>query len=360
MSHSPGPFRYELDRKRNRFNIIDAQNQIVATVVGTPGHFEANAALLAAAPDLLRLVKAQGVGEANIRGDVIVGAIDVTKIDSAVSFHQAAVAEAKALAPRGVSTWRTWIVGLGRHRHILRRALPYVLVGGAAVAVMPVARLIRSSANTSAPIRARLAKVLGLGTIGWWTFDEGSGALVRDTSGKGKDGVWHGTSVHAAPGKVGLGAGRFNGLDDYVEIGNIRLADEISVTAWVNSPTFSRNGFVIVKNPVNTQWGLFFELGALKWRAGGPCVPELSAANPSSGLWHHIAATQHGRAATLYVDGVAVATSRNCPAIGDGEGIVEIGRYDNGYYFSGLIDDVHLYRRALAADEISTLFHAVK
>ena len=51
--------------------------------------------------------------------------------------------------------------------------------------------------------------------IGWWTFDEGAGQALYDSSGNGYQGAWQGTAAGAngyySPGKVGPWAGSFNG-----------------------------------------------------------------------------------------------------------------------------------------------------
>jgi hypothetical protein len=118
-----------------------------------------------------------------------------------------------------------------------------------------------------------------------------------------------------------------------------------------------QNGFVVGKNPVNTQWALFFESdGHLKWRGAG-ADKEVRCAPPADRNWHHIAARQEGRTASLYVDGVRCATA-SVPAIGNETGSITIGRFDGVkyYYFNGRIDDVRIYNRALSDNEISQLF----
>jgi hypothetical protein len=63
--------------------------------------------------------------------------------------------------------------------------------------------------------------------VGWWQFDEGSGTVAKDSSGKGNDGTLNGGPQWVA-GYSG-GALKFDGTDDYVDCGNDASLD---LTAW--------------------------------------------------------------------------------------------------------------------------------
>ncbi len=163
--------------------------------------------------------------------------------------------------------------------------------------------------------------------VGYWKLDEANGKDdCVDSSGNGNTGTVHGTSV--VDGKVNR-ARRFNGNGDYVEIPAINIRDAITVSAWVYSDNVVQNGFIIVKNPVNTQWALLIEgKGSLKWRGAG-VETNVVCDVPASGSWHHIVGRQEGTKGSLYVDGVRRA-SGTLPAIGNGAGSINIGRFDSG------------------------------
>jgi hypothetical protein len=191
--------------------------------------------------------------------------------------------------------------------------------------------------------------------VGHWRLDEmNPGDPCVDSSGNGYVGKPKGTTV--VDGKHGK-ARSFSGRFDYVEIPAINIPSAITVAAWVYADRFVQNGFVVAKNPVNTQWALFFESdGYLKWRGGGANA-EVRCAPPSDRNWHHIAARQEGTTASLFVDGVLCSTA-SVPAIGNETGSITIGRF-NGvkyYYLNGRVDDVRIYNRALSDPEISQLF----
>jgi NO-binding membrane sensor protein with MHYT domain len=195
--------------------------------------------------------------------------------------------------------------------------------------------------------------------VGHWRFDDASASDVCvDSSGNGYAGTPKGTAV--VDGTSGK-ARSFNGRGDAIEIPPINIPKAITVAAWVYSDRFVQNGFVVGKNPVNTQWALFFESdGYVKWRGGGH-EKEVKCAVPSNQNWHHIAAKQDGMTASLYLDGVLCATGP-ASVIGNEASSITIGRFDGGknYYFNGRIDEVRIYNRALSDPEISQLLTAGK
>ncbi|HXH06098.1 MAG TPA: LamG domain-containing protein, partial [Vicinamibacterales bacterium] len=73
--------------------------------------------------------------------------------------------------------------------------------------------------------------------------------------------------------------------------------------------------------------------------------------------WYHLAATYDGETLRAYVNGVLV-TANTAPA---GPPDVEtapltFGRHANAsQYFTGIVDDIHIYHRALDAAEIAAL-----
>jgi hypothetical protein len=190
--------------------------------------------------------------------------------------------------------------------------------------------------------------------VGYWKLDEPNPRdMCVDSSGNGYAGKPNSTTV--AQGKRGR-TRSFNGRGDYIGIPPINIANAITVAAWVYSDNFVQNGSVVTKNPVNTQWALFFESdGYLKWRGGGT-ENDVKCGAPSNGNWHHIVAKQDGTTASLYVDGLLCASGA-VPPIGNAANSITIGRFDGGdpYYFTGRIDEVRIYNRALSDAEISQL-----
>jgi hypothetical protein len=213
----------------------------------------------------------------------------------------------------------------------------------------------RSASTTVASIG-----VLKNGLINYWTLDAAdiSGTTAADVSPNAcSPGILY-NSPTATTGHYGTAnsAMSFNGSNTYIESPTVGITNTISVSAWVYSSNFNQNSMIVEKEQVNTQWGLFFEGGLLKWRGGS--MAEITASLPSNNAWHHIVATQNGTTAKLYVDGVLVKTG-TVAAIGNSTyyyNTINIGRYNNGYYFNGKIDDVLVWSRELSAGDVTSLY----
>ena len=146
-----------------------------------------------------------------------------------------------------------------------------------------------------------------------------------------------GTASTNAAGFINWGQG-FNGSTAYRGVGNVKPVSEICVEAWAYATSFNQNSIILGKNPANTQWQLFLESSSLKWKGESG---EVAVSAPSGGNWHYLAGAQSGSAASLYVDGLLGATN-TIAAIGAGNGNVEMGRYFNGYYYNGVLDEVRV------------------
>jgi hypothetical protein len=71
--------------------------------------------------------------------------------------------------------------------------------------------------------------------------------------------------------------------------------------------------------------------------------------------WSHVAVTYDGASMRLSVNGAEVASLAQTGPIGSAPGVLRIGGNSVwGEYFSGLIDEVRVYNRALSAAEILT------
>ncbi|MBM4091527.1 MAG: hypothetical protein FJ276_19185 [Planctomycetes bacterium] len=94
--------------------------------------------------------------------------------------------------------------------------------------------------------------------IGHWTFDETAGEVARDSSGKGRDAKIHGATW--TKGAVG-GALRFDGVDDYVELGDLGEHAAVTIAFWMNGADISgREDF---QGLISTD----------AWEAGGFRIP---------------------------------------------------------------------------------------
>ncbi len=188
--------------------------------------------------------------------------------------------------------------------------------------------------------------------VGKWSFDEGSGTAANDSSTFGRNGTIVGAVWKDAGDCIEGKCLEFNGSSRYITLPTIDISNTISVSAWAYSSNFNQNGFIVGKNPVNTQWELFFEGQYVRWRGGAPTNNNVSCPKPEDNKWHYFVGVQNGTSASLYVDGKMCASSSSVVAIGNGTGSVEIGRFSSNYYFNGRIDEVSIYNSVMTLSEI--------
>jgi len=209
------------------------------------------------------------------------------------------------------------------------------------------------------------------GLVGWWKFDEGSGAVTADSSGYGNTGTLVSSPVWAA-GHVGPGALTFNGSTNYVNVPNSSgsldnlQTTHMTVAAWIKATGTGggNSGRIIEKG------GWFF---AMQLSGSSPVVrftSQDSAGYRNStpialNTWVHVAATWDGAGPGsgmhLYVNGVAaddatpVAGNGSTPGADVGSASIGNRASDHARGFPGTIDDVRVYNRILSPAEIQAL-----
>jgi len=216
------------------------------------------------------------------------------------------------------------------------------------------------------------------GLIAWYKFDEKKGSIARDSSGKGHDGRLVGGPKWTT-GRLG-GALEFDGKDDFVELAGRGPAGfmhdafrERSICLWVCQNAVARAGDIYDEGGMST--GIAIRLGAEGLRIACSAwdsrkfLPAIPA--PALGTWHHVAVVFNRGALTAFVDGRKVASARapysEIQKHNDDGGLGACGRSDvlgrrwgtgrdlRGVHFTGLLDDVRIYDRALAPEEVEAL-----
>lgn len=160
-----------------------------------------------------------------------------------------------------------------------------------------------------------------------------------------------------------------DGIDDYVDLGNSNLlkpTSALTAETWAYMSTWSGlctmignaqfSGYAIRNNGTDLR-GLVYVNGSF-----------LIVSAPLSAIsagWHHIALTYDGRYENLYLDGVLTSTNDAGAvyAITNGTNNVILGAdasagvYPTGAFFSGKLDEVRIWDRALCQAEIQNNMH---
>ncbi len=199
------------------------------------------------------------------------------------------------------------------------------------------------------------------GLVAAYSFNESSTTSVTDNSGNGRTGTISG-ATRSASGRNG-GALSFDGSNDLVTVPDanaLDLSTGMTLEAWVKPSALGTmwRTVLIKERPSGLQYALYAGTDTSRPSANVFTNDEYEArgtAGLTLNAWSHLAATYDGSIVRLYVNGTQVATrTAGGGAMGASTGALKIGGNAIwGEWFSGLIDDVRVYNRALTAPEIA-------
>ena len=225
------------------------------------------------------------------------------------------------------------------------------------------------AASTAVALSAQTCIPLPAGAVAWWDFDETSGTIAHDLIGD-HSGVYFGRPVPTL-GMVG-GALRFNGVDNYIGVADSDAwafgTSDFTIECWVNltepaGGDTPHPGDIFIGNdegPSNrNKWFLSLGANLLNFHINAPNLgPKFfpqATFTPGLGEWHHLALTRNGSLYTIYIDGEARATQVNTDTIPNPDAFLTIGQAEGLGYLRGILDELTIYNRALAADEIQSI-----
>jgi len=198
------------------------------------------------------------------------------------------------------------------------------------------------------------------GLVAAYSLNAGSGTTAADSSGNSNTGTLsNATWAGASAGKYG-NALSFNGTNARVNVNDsnsLDLTTGMTVEGWVKPTVVSSYRTLVVKErPGDLAYGLYANVAGNHPEAqvatGGQRVLEGTSAIPAN-TWTHIAATYDGSNLRIYVNGTQVSSLAATGTITTSTSPLRIG--GNAIWsewFSGLIDEVRIYNRALTAAQI--------
>ncbi|MGW5238720.1 PQQ-dependent sugar dehydrogenase [Monashia sp. NPDC004114] len=230
------------------------------------------------------------------------------------------------------------------------------------------ARDAAGNTATSAPVAVTVSNTTPQpgAVLAGYAFDEGSGTLAADASGRGLTGTLTGGATWGA-GKYGS-ALLLNGQNQYVALGNppaLRLTGSMTVSAWINSSSFPADDAAVVsrRGSIGMQLDTTIDrgprtIGFKLTNAAGNDMFRYGATAMLAGTWYHIAGVYNAATSSLdvYLNGVldngalvgtVTSTQQNSP-----DDVLIGRRAGGGFEFLGSLDDVRIYDRALTPSEI--------
>jgi len=196
-------------------------------------------------------------------------------------------------------------------------------------------------------------------------------ATSSDYSGRGNHGTWNGTSTHYAAGKVGTWAGSFNGVNDYITMGDKFDINGVSQTiSFWYYPLVNTGDVLISKQNANPSYeGYLIALGysggnKIQSVGNGWTFDVISNYSMVNDQWQHVSityefydATRHNT--TIYINGVYDNSGlMNSPA--NTAYNFMIGGNWLAKWMKGSIDDVRIYNRALSAAEVLAIYNTTR
>ena len=209
-------------------------------------------------------------------------------------------------------------------------------------------------------------RVIGDGASNFWRLNEASGVTARDIVGA-KDGTISGGVTLGQPSPLGDGtsAMTFNGTTGAINTAaNVRVVPPCSIEAWIRPTSDLEMTVLGVGTHPSTEDVLIGhvylgrQLGykVLYANASGSTEASVVGVPLVSGQWAHVVWVFAGVAVRVYIDGVerSLNGQPSVPIAGSVGRTVGLGFNGwTGKYWTGGLDEVAIYPRALSASEIA-------
>ncbi|MCK9996253.1 MAG: putative Ig domain-containing protein [Candidatus Krumholzibacteria bacterium] len=190
--------------------------------------------------------------------------------------------------------------------------------------------------------------------VSYWSFDTD----FSDFSG-GHNGTGVGDATIITTGmKLGAGALYLDGVGDYLNVNDIPLTGDMSISIWIlpeaiqSSTAGGANG-VLLGDTANLDW-LRLQLEGVTAKWDGTTAYQTTDPDFTNGNWQHFMLVRTGSTVTVYRDNVVVTSfTQTAPFTPELIGCKTSG----GNYYQGTMDDLALWNRALSGLERDLVFN---
>jgi hypothetical protein len=209
------------------------------------------------------------------------------------------------------------------------------------------------------------------GLVGWWPFN----GNANDESGNGDNGTVNGSALTSDRFGNSNTAYNFDGIDDFIEFGDITSLDNASAFSvsvffnYSNLPTFPNDWYTLVADGSYADldgWGILIKSDQILMRELDNYNGLNLNYNFTQNNWYHVAATCESDSIKIFINGQFIGgygnlqptltlNTTNSFRVGNGT-LTNVPPNTWPYYLSGKIDDLGLWSRALTACEIQNLY----
>ncbi len=204
--------------------------------------------------------------------------------------------------------------------------------------------------------------------VAYYKLDEtqivGSDTLIYDASPNANNGILKNEPV-VASGFLG-NALQFDGVDDYVQFSPSPTFDMpggvVSLSVWTKLnllPSQLPGAFGPIFDSETDQYVIYEDRGNNQLRfkvttTGGAARPAIQVADLKTGEWINVVGVYDGANAKIYLNGVLKGTLPLTGTVNPGQAAT-LGK-SGTTFFSGEIDNVKVFNRALTAQEVADLY----
>jgi hypothetical protein len=203
------------------------------------------------------------------------------------------------------------------------------------------------------------------GLVAYWAM-RNSGTTVFDEFGANNGVASNGVRFSYADGAVRAGAW-FDGTNDSVVVPNsdsLSVSSALTLNAWINRPAGNTNGVIVAKWGIGSDQSYGLRLDNANARLFVKTTNAISKTFSDILVpvneWTMLSGVYDGSALRCYMNGSASTEEQPTGgSIAQSSKTVIMGFLDitgTPFFYSGNIDEVRIYNRALTADEIKQLY----
>jgi hypothetical protein len=189
-------------------------------------------------------------------------------------------------------------------------------------------------------------------------LDTASRGVTQDSSDNDLDGTLFGDPTFVEG--VDIMALNFDGVDDYVDTDYTEDLAVWTIACWAKSPAAPSGDPSSASGPVHREQNYQFNWnhqsddyrGSVTVSAGGWHAASLGTLEADT--WYHLAGTYDGEELKAYKDGVLITTNDapSGPPAAESNSLKLAKHAAAEQYFTGTVDEVLIYNRALSAEEV--------